>query len=99
MPPKSKRKHAHAQIRIDVPQQDGIVTRLEVTRGVNQQILTKSTQVSVPVGEGVPTQHEPFQAPETLPPAPDDDPTPAAKKARKAPSRSVTVCLSFYFRP
>jgi len=98
MPPKSKRKRAHAQIRIDVPQQDEVVTRVEVTRGLNQQILTKSTQVSVPVAEGAPSQHEPFQAPETLPPAPDDDPTPAAKKARKIPSRSVTVCLS-HFHP
>ena len=88
---KAKRKRAHVQIRLDVPQEDAAVTRVEVTRGVNQQILMKSTKVSIPIAEEVASQHQPFEAPEISPPAPDDDPAPTAKKARKGPSRSVAV--------
>lgn len=92
--PKDRRKRAHAQIRIDIPRQDAIVTRVEVTRGVNQQILTKSTKVSVPVVDA-PAEHDASQVPETSLPSPDDGPAPAAKKARKGPSRSVAVCYLF----
>ena len=93
---KTKRKRTHTQFRVDVPQQDATVTRVEVTRGVNQQILTKSTKVSVPIAEDVPTEHQPFQALENPPPSPDDDLAPTAKKARKKPSRSVSVCSRVY---
>ena len=88
------RKRAHAQIRVDIPQEDAIVTHVEVTRGLNQQILTKSTKVSVPVANAS-TEHDHFQAPETSPPSPEDEPAPAVKKARKGPSRSVAVCYLF----
>ena len=95
---KIKRKRPHTQIRVDVPQQDEVVTRVEVTRGINLQILTKSKKVSVPVAENVPTQHQSFQGLETPPYVPDDDPAPApaAKKARKGPSRSVAVRLFIF---
>ena len=95
MAPKSKRKRAHTEIRVDIPQEDDIVTRTEVARGNNQQILTKLTKVSIPVVETATSQDQASQAPETEPSAPDDGQAPAAKKARKGPSHSVAVCSSF----
>jgi len=89
MAPKTKRKRTHAQIRVDVPQQDAIVTRVEVSRGANQQILTRSTKVSIAVAPLM--EHGPFQGSEASPPPPDDESAPAPKKARKGPSHSVTV--------
>lgn len=96
MSPKTKRKRVHAQIRVDVPQEDAVVTRVEVTRGHNHQILTKSTKVSIPVAATAASHHQFPEAPDldTLPPTLDDDPAPSAKKARKGPSRSVAVCYS-----
>ena len=95
MPPKSKRKRVHAQIRTDVPQEDAIVTRVEVTRGLHHQILTKSTKVSIPTAPTVPSQHQSPETQDTLPFTVDDDPAPTPKKARKGPSRSVAVRSSF----
>ena len=103
MPPKTKRKRTHVQLRTEAhPQQDAIVTCLEVTRTNNQQILTKLTKVSVPVIKDA-SQLPPLQTPDLSAPAlqgddsapalQDDDSAPAAKKARKGPSRSVAVSL------
>ena len=96
MSPKAKRKRVHVQIRTDVPQEDAVVTRVEVTRGHSHQILTKSTKVSIPVAPTAASHHLFPQAPDpdTLLPTLDDDPAPSAKKARKGPSRSVAVSSS-----
>jgi len=96
MAPRINRKRTHAQIRTDIPEEDAVVTHVEVTRDVNHKILAKSTKVSIPVASAIPSQHIPLQDPETLPSALDDDPAPTAKKARKGPSRSVAV-YSFLF--
>ena len=95
MVPKAKRKRGHVQLRTEVhPQQDAVVTRVEVTRSKNQRILTKSTKVSIPIVEDASSQHPPLQTPEpSALAAEDDDSGPAAKKARKGPSRSVAVSL------
>ena len=94
MSSKTKRKRTQVQLRTEAhPQQDAVVTCLEVTRANNQQILTKLTKVSVPVIKDA-SQPPPPQMPDLSAPTPqDDDSAPVSKKARKGPSHSVAVSL------
>ena len=68
---------------------DEVVKRVEVSRKVNKRVLTKSTQVVVPI---VPST---LSNPHPLLPLPSDhDTPPIPTKTRKGPSRSVSVSLS-----
>jgi len=95
MGPRGKRKRVHTQIRTNIPL-DGntVVTRVEITRNAKQQILAQSTRVSIPIVDPPPSQDASPHAQDPLLPTTSDPQCPAAKKARKGPSRSVAVCPS-----
>ena len=100
MASKAKRKHVHTEFRINIPVETAsIVTRVEVTRNDRKRILTKSTDVSIPIASG-PSSQFPSPSLETPDPEPcaPHDASPVTKKARKGPSRSVSVC-PFPFLP
>ena len=78
-----------------VPEQDEVITRVEVVRSAGRRIRTSSTKVSVPVSDVPSLEHGHSQTPE-LPssiygPNLDNPPDPVTKKPRKGLTRSITV--------
>jgi len=84
--PAGSRKAAVAvQIRQNIPfNKKEIVTRTQISRKVNNRVLTKSTSVKVPIVPPSPVPLDPL-------PSDHNDPQPVDKKTRKGPSRSAAV--------
>ena len=89
-----KRKRPFFQSGV-VPEEDEVVTRVEVVRSSSRRIRTVSTKVSIPIPDIPSLQHGPSQKPELLSSNYEstlDNPSdPVSKETRKRLTHSISV--------